>query len=250
MSGHSKWSTIKRKKGALDAKRGKIFSRLSKEITIAVKEGNSGDPEGNPRLRLAIQNAKGSNMPKDNIERAIKKGLGGDVESYIEQTFEGYAPHGVAVFVECLTDNQNRTVQEVRAAFNKYNGSLGTNGSLEFIFDRKGVFSLPLPEDMDQEEFELEIIDAGAEDVMVEEGFITVFCQMEDFGSLNKKFEELNLSLENAELQRIPNNTKDLDDEGFKEVMKLIDMLEDNDDVQKVWHNLEVGEGQEELLEN
>ena len=129
MSGHSKWSTIKRKKGAADAKRGKIFSRLSKEITVAVKEGGGGDPEGNPRLRMAIQNAKGANMPKDNIERAIKKGTGGDANSYIEQTFEGYGPFGIAVFVECLTDNQNRTVQEVRAGFTKSGGSLGTNGS-------------------------------------------------------------------------------------------------------------------------
>ncbi|PIB33974.1 transcriptional regulator [Reichenbachiella sp. 5M10] len=249
MSGHSKWSTIKRKKGALDAKRGKIFSRISKEITIAVKEGNSGDLEANPRLRLAVQNAKGANMPKDNVERAIKKGLGGDAESYLAQTFEGYGAGGVAVFVECLTDNQKRTVQDVRAAFSKYDGSLGTNGSLEFIFDRKGVFELPVPEGLDLEEFEWEIIDAGAEDVVIQEDFITVTSAMEDFGGLNKRFEELSLELENAELQRIPNTTKTLDDEGFKRVMKLIDVLEDNDDVQKVWHNLEMGEGQEGLLQ-
>lgn len=248
MSGHSKWSTIKRKKGAADAKRAKIFTRYSKEITVAVKEGNSGDPEANPRLRMAIQNAKGVNMPKDNIERAIKKGIGGDANSYFEQTFEGYGPFGVAVFVECLTDNQNRTVQEVRAAFTKNEGSLGTNGSLEFIFDRKGVFTLPVPEAMDLDEFELEVIDGGADEVTVEEDYLTVTCALEDFGNLNKKFEELNIELENAELQRIPNNTKSLNDEEFVKVMKLIDTLEDNDDVQQVWHNLEVGEGQEELL--
>ncbi len=248
MSGHSKWSTIKRKKGAADAKRGKMFSRISKEITVAVKEGNSGDPESNPRLRLAIQNAKGANMPKDNVERAIKKGLGGDANSYIEQTFEGYGASGVAVFVECLTDNQNRTVQEVRAAFSKYDGSLGTNGSLEFIFDRKGVFAFPVPEGVDMEEFELEVIDGGAEEMEIDEGFVSVTCVMEDFGTLNKKLEELGIEPESAELQRIPNNTKALDDEGFKKVMKLIDVLEDNDDVQKVWHNLEIAEGQEELI--
>lgn len=248
MSGHSKWSTIKRKKGAADAKRGKIFSRLSKEITVAVKEGGGGDPEGNPRLRMAIQNAKGANMPKDNIERAIKKGIGGDASSYIEQTFEGYAPYGVAVFVECLTDNQNRTVQEVRAAFTKNDGNLGTNGSLEFIFDRKGVFTLPVKDEMDIEAFELELIDGGADDFTVEEGYLTVMCLLEDFGNLNKKFESLSLDPENAELQRIPNNTKTLTDEEFQKVMKLIDTLEDNDDVQQVWHNLEVGDGQEELL--
>ncbi|SMD35893.1 DNA-binding regulatory protein, YebC/PmpR family [Reichenbachiella faecimaris] len=248
MSGHSKWSTIKRKKGAADAKRGKIFSRFSKEITVAVKEGGSGDPEGNPRLRMAIQNAKGANMPKDNIERAIKKGTGGDASSYIEQTFEGYAPSGVAVFVECLTDNQNRTVQEVRAAFTKNEGSLGTNGSLEFIFERKGVFTLPVKEGMQVEELELELIDGGADEFIVEGDYLTVMCVLEDFGNLNKKFEELGIELENAELQRIPNNTKAVNDEEFQKVMKLIDTLEDNDDVQQVWHNLEVGDGQEELL--
>jgi len=155
MSGHSKWSTIKRKKGANDSKRGKMFSKLIKEITVAAKEGGSGDPDSNPRLRLAIQNAKGANMPKDNIERAINKGIGTDAESYNESTFEGYAPNGVAVVVECLTDNHNRTVSSVRATFSKYNGSLGTTGSLDFIFDRKGVFTFPASEDFDQEEFEL-----------------------------------------------------------------------------------------------
>ncbi|MGL1887103.1 MAG: YebC/PmpR family DNA-binding transcriptional regulator [Reichenbachiella sp.] len=248
MSGHSKWSTIKRKKGALDAKRGKIFTRISKEITISVREGASGDPEANPRLRLAVQNAKGANMPKDNVERAIKKGLGGDIASYIDQSFEGYGPKGVAIFVECLTDNQNRTVQDVRAAFNKNEGSLGTNGSLEFLFDRKGVFSLPVPEGLDLDEFELEIIDGGAEDLLIEEGFITVYSAMEDFGALNKKFEELKLEPENAELQRIPNTTKAVDDEAFRQTMKIIEMLEESDDVQRVWHNLEINEGQEELI--
>ena len=135
MSGHSKWSTIKRKKGAADAKRGKIFTKIIKEIMISVREGGS-DPNGNARLRLAIQNAKGANMPKDNIERAIKKATGSDAVSYIETSFEGYAPHGIAVFVEGLTDNNNRTVASVRSAFNKYGGSLGTNGSLSFVFDR------------------------------------------------------------------------------------------------------------------
>jgi len=247
MSGHSKWSTIKRKKGALDAKRGKIFSRISKEITVAVKEGGSGDLEMNPRLRLAVQNAKGANMPKDNIDRAIKKGLGGDEDSYFELTFEGYGPHGIAVFVECLTDNQNRSVQNVRATYSKYGGNLGTNGSLEFIFDRKGVFSLPIPE-MDADEFELELIDAGAEDLDIEDGYVNVTCALEDFGNMNKKFEVLQIEPENAELQRIPNNTNELDDEGFTKVMKLIEVLEDDDDVQKVYHNMEISVSQMELV--
>lgn len=141
MSGHNKWSTIKRKKGANDAKRGKIFTKIIKEILISAKEGG-GDPDANARLRLAIQNAKGANMPKDNIERAIKKAVGSDADTYIETSFEGYAPGGIAIFAECLTDNNNRTVASVRSVFNKYGGKLGTNGSLSSLFDRKGVFTI------------------------------------------------------------------------------------------------------------
>ena len=223
MSGHSKWSTIKRKKGAADAKRGKLFTKLIKEISIAAREGG-GDPDSNPRLRLAVSNAKGNNMPKDNIERAIKKATGSDADQYTESTFEGYAPHGVAVFVECLTDNNNRTVSAVRAAFTKYGGSLGTNGSLEFIFNRKGVFSIEMKEEMDEEEFTLEMIDAGAEDAVSEDGYMTVTCEMGDFGSIQKKLDELGIEAENAELQRIPNTLVTLDDESFGKVMKLIDI--------------------------
>lgn len=247
MSGHSKWSTIKRKKGALDAKRGKIFTKLIKEISVAVKDGGA-DPDGNPRLRLAIQNAKGANMPKDNIERAIKKASGQDAANYIESTFEGYAAYGVAVFVECLSDNSNRTVQDVRAAFTKYNGSLGTNGSLEFIFERQGVFVIPIPDSIDLESFELEMIDAGAMDLEVEDGFITVKSAMTEFGSIQKKLEELSIEAETSELQRIPSTTKTLGDDEFLSVMKLIDTLEDNDDVQKVYHNLEIQDSQMELM--
>lgn len=247
MSGHSKWSTIKRKKGAADAKRGKLFTKLIKEISIAAREGG-GDPDANPRLRLAISNAKGNNMPKDNIERAIKKATGSDASQYQETTFEGYASNGVAVFVECLTDNSNRTVSSVRAAFTKYGGNLGTNGSLEFIFDRKGVFDIKLAEGIDEDEFMLEIIDGGAEDVVSEEGYLHVTCEMSDFGNVQKKLEELEVEAENAELQRIPNTTVTLDDEAFGKVMKLIDALEDNDDVQKVFHNLEITDEQMELI--
>jgi YebC/PmpR family DNA-binding regulatory protein len=248
MSGHSKWSTIKRKKGAIDAKRGKIFTKLIKEITIAVKEGGGSEPEANPRLRLAVQNAKGANMPKDNIERAIKKAAGADADSYEEVTYEGYAQHGVAVFVECMTDNLNRTVAAVRSLFNKYGGNLGTNGSLEFIFDHKGIFTFELPEMKDQDELMLEIIDAGAEDVEIEDGYVTVTTAMEDFGSVNKKIEELEIETETAELQRIPKTLVSLDDDAFTKVMKFIDALEDNDDVQKVYHNIDVKESQFELV--
>ncbi|HDQ16046.1 MAG TPA: YebC/PmpR family DNA-binding transcriptional regulator, partial [Bacteroidetes bacterium] len=163
MSGHSKWSTIKRKKGALDAKRSKEFSRVIKEITVAVKEGGA-DPEANPRLRTAIANAKGVNMPKDNVQRAINKAGDKDAANFQEVSFEAYAPHGIAVFIECTTDNNQRTVSNVRSYFNKFNCSLAKNGSLSFIFDRKGVFTIAQG-DIDRDELEMELIDAGAEDI-------------------------------------------------------------------------------------
>lgn len=239
MSGHSKWSTIKRKKGALDAKRSKIFSKLIKEITVAVKEGGP-DPDGNPRLRMAIANAKGQSMPKDNIERAINKGKDKNSASYTELTYEGYLPHGIAVYLECTTDNTQRTVSNVRAIFNKYGGSLSTNGSLSFLFDRKGIFVVPKG-DIDQDEFEMELIDAGAEDLELDEdGFFHITTSMEDFGNMMKKLEELGIEPESAELERIPNDTKTLDLEEAKKIMKAIDLFEDDDDVQKVFHNLEL----------
>ncbi len=249
MSGHSKWSTIKRKKGALDAKRGKIFTRLIKEITIAVKEGGGPDPDANPKLRMAVNNAKSNNMPKDNIERAIKKASGADAANYQEVTFEGYAPNGIAVFVECTTDNNNRTVSGVRAIFSKYGGNLGTNGSLEFIFERKGVFDIKINDNIDEDEFTLELIDAGADDVTSENEYLQVTCPMTEFGSIQSKLEDLGIEAENAELQRIPNTTSELDDDAFKQVMKLVDALEDFDDVQKVFHNLEITDAQMDLVE-
>lgn len=238
MSGHSKWSKIKRAKGANDAKRSKMFSRIVKEITIAVKEGGP-DPEANPRLRLAMNNAKGVNMPKDNIERAISK-ADKEGDNLEEMTFEGYAPNGVAVFVECLTDNKNRTVSKVRAIFTKYNGNLGTNGSLSFLFDTKGIFTIPKKEDMDIDEFELEIIDAGVEEFEVDDEFLTITTAKEDFGNVQKKLDEMGVELENAGLQRIPNDTKTLDVDTSLKIMKMIDAFEDDDDVQNVYHNLEL----------
>jgi len=247
MSGHSKWSTIKRKKGAIDAKRGKLFTKLIKEISIAAKEGG-GDVDSNPRLRLAVNNAKGNNMPKDNIERAIKKATGAEADTYQETTYEGYGPNGVAIFVECLTDNTNRTVSNVRAAFTKHGGSLGTNGSLEFIFARKGVFTIKLHPGINEDDFTLEIIDSGAEDVNSEDGYLTVTSEMSDFGKIQKRLDELKIEAENAELQRIPNTLVTLENDTFAKVMKLIEVLEDNDDIQKVFHNLDITEAQLELL--
>jgi YebC/PmpR family DNA-binding regulatory protein len=238
MSGHNKWSTIKRKKGAIDAKRGKIFTKIIKEIIIAAKEGG-GDPETNARLRLAVQNAKGANMPKDNIERAIKKAVGSDAENYVETSFEGYGPCGVAVFAECLTDNNNRTVAYIRSAFNKHGGKLGTNGSLSSLFERKGVFTLS-NEGINLDEFELELIDAGAQDFDNYDDTITVTCSKEDFGSVNRKLNELGIEPEEAGLKRIPKTIKKLDLESARKVMRFIEALEDDDDVQNVYHNLEM----------
>ena len=238
MSGHSKWSTIKRKKGANDAKRGKMFTKIIKEIIIAAKEGG-GDPETNARLRLAVQNAKGANMPKDNIERAIKKATGVDAESFIETTFEGYAAGGVAVFVECLTDNNKRTVAAVRSAFNKHGGNLGTNGSLSFLFESKGIFIVK-NEGLSLEDIELEMIDAGAEDFEVDGDTLNITCAKEDFGSVNRKLYELGIEPEEAGLKRIPNDTRQLDLESARKVLRLIDTLEDDDDVQNVYHTLEM----------
>jgi len=244
MSGHNKWSTIKRKKGALDAKRSKIFSRIIKEISIAVRESGS-DPDGNPRLRLAIANAKGANMPKDNIARAINKAGDKDAANFMEVTYEGYAPHGIAVFLECTTDNIQRTVSNIRAYFNKSGGSIGTNGSLSFLFDRKGVFVIPKG-NLNQDEFEMEIIDAGAEDIILEDDFFTVITEMEYFGSMMKKLEEMQIEPESASLQRIAKDKVTLDKETALKVLKLIDWFEEDDDVQNVFHNLEITD---ELME-
>jgi YebC/PmpR family DNA-binding regulatory protein len=242
MSGHSKWSTIKRKKGALDAKRAKIFTRILKEINIAIKEGGGPDPEANPRLRLAIANAKGVNMPKENIQRAIKKASDKDSESYQEVTYEGYGPGGIALFVEATTDNINRTVANVRAIFNKYGGNLGTNGSLEFIFDRKGVFTISMEalEGREMDEVEMELIDGGAEDVEKEEDFITVYTSFEDFGNMQKKLEALEIEPESQELQRIPKTTQALSVEEGQKVLNIIEKMEEDDDVNTVFHNMEM----------
>ncbi|MDQ3395719.1 MAG: YebC/PmpR family DNA-binding transcriptional regulator [Bacteroidota bacterium] len=247
MSGHSKWSTIKRKKGALDAKRGKLFTKLIKEISIAVREGGD-DPASNPRLRLAIQNAKGVNMPKENIDRAVKKGSATDSENYFETTYEGYGPNGIPVFVECTTDNINRTVQNVRFAFSKWGGSLGTNGSLEFMFDRKGIFNIIKPQSLEEDDFTFEVIDAGAEEVEFQDDYIHIICALEDFGKMQRKIEELGLEPEVSELHRVPKNRVELDNEALQKVIKLIEVLEDDDDVQKVYHNIDIKEDQYEFF--
>ncbi|MFH1297679.1 MAG: YebC/PmpR family DNA-binding transcriptional regulator [Bacteroidota bacterium] len=245
MSGHNKWSTIKRKKGALDAKRSKIFSKIIKEITIAVREGGV-DPDGNPRLRLAIANAKGASMPKETIQRAINKGSDKDAVALTETTYEGKGPHGIAIYVECTTDNTQRTVSNIRSYFSKYGGELGKKGMLNYLFDRKGVFVVPVG-DLDQEEFEMEVIDAGAEDIELDEDIFTITTAMENFGNMMKKLEELHIEPESASLQRIPKSTETINAENARKILKLIDLIEEDDDVQQVFHNLTLTD---ELMED
>ena len=214
-----------------------MFSRVSKEIQVAAREGGP-DADMNPRLRLAITNAKGINMPKDNIDRAISR-ASRETDSFQEVTFEGYAPFGIAIFIECLTDNNNRTVSSIRSIFNKRGGSLGTNGSVAFMFDRKGVITVPRGE-LDQEEFELEIIDAGVEEVELEGDVFIITTALEDFGNVQKKLDELGVAPENAELQRIPHESKQLEQNEALKVLKMIEDFDDDDDVQNVYHNLEL----------
>lgn len=237
MAGHSKWKNIQHRKGAQDAKRGKAFTKLLKEVGVAVRTGGGPDVDSNARLRLAVTNCRGSNVPKDTIERAIKKATGAGGEDWFESTFEGYGPDGVAVFVEAMTDNNTRTVADVRSYFRKYNGSLGKDGSLEFVFNRKGIFVIEA-EGLDEDDFTMEMLDASAEDVEFEEGFCTITTEMEDFGSVQAKLAELKIEPKEAGLQRIPITMKEMDAQNFPTFMKLIDALEDNDDVQNVYHNL------------
>ncbi|MBR0073404.1 MAG: YebC/PmpR family DNA-binding transcriptional regulator [Bacteroidales bacterium] len=246
MSGHNKWSKIKRQKGATDAKRSKAFSRILKEVTVAVKESGP-DPDGNPRLRLLMQNAKGVNMPKDTLMRAITKASDKDAAALQELTFECYAPHGIALFIECLTDNNMRSVANVRSIMNKFGGTLGTNGSLGFIFDRKGVFQIKRTAiNMDMDELEMELIDAGLEEMETDDEYITLYTAMEDFGAMVKKLEDMKIEVESAELQRIPNTTKTIDEESMRKVLKIVDLLEEDDDVQAVYHDMEIPEDFEE----
>ncbi len=247
MAGHSKWANIKHRKGAQDAKRGKIFTKIIKEISVAVKESGP-DPDSNPRLRAAIQNAKNVNMPKDTVQRAIKKASGDDAEAYMEVTYEGYAPHGIAVFIECTTDNINRTVADVRAIFNKTGGELGKNGSLEFLFSRKGVFLIGKETcSNDLEAIEMELIDFGLEEFDVEDKMCTIICDFEKFGVMQAKLVSMGITINSAEIHRIPNDAKKLDLDKSLKILSIIEKFEDNDDVQHVFHNLNITE---ELIDN
>jgi YebC/PmpR family DNA-binding regulatory protein len=224
------------------SKMAKTFTRIGKDIVMAVKDGGP-DPDTNSRLRQIMQNAKSANMPKDNVLRAIKNASNKDTANYEEMSLEGYAMHGIAVFVDCASNNNNRTVADVRSYFSKCDGAMGTNGSLEFIFDRKGVFTInPEQIKIDVEELEMELIDAGLEELEVDEEAVTIYCEYADFNNMQTKLEELEIEIENSELQRIPNNTKKISTEQAEKVLKLLDLLEENDDVQQVFHNMELTE--------
>ena len=224
------------------SKMAKTFTRIGKDIVMAVKDGGS-DPDSNSRLRQVMQNAKTANMPKDNVLRAIKKASDKDTANYEEMSLEGYAVNGIAIFIDCATNNNNRTVADVRSYFSKCEGALGTNGSLEFIFNRKGVFTLSSENiNMSIDDFEMELIDAGLEELEIDSEAITIYCDFIDFNNMQIKLENLKIEIINSELQRIPNNYKKITVEQSKNVLKLLDLLEENDDVQQVFHNMDLSE--------
>ena len=240
MAGHSKWANIQHRKGRQDAARSKLFSKLAKEITVAAKMGDP-DPDKNPRLRLAVKEAKSQSVPKDVIDRAIKKSQGGDAESYDEIRYEGYGPGGVAVIVEAMTDNRNRTASTVRSTFTKCGGNLGETGSVSFMFDRKGQVLYPL-EVGDEDTLMMAALEAGAEDVESTEDGHAIFCADTDLNEVSNALETQLGESESAKLIWKPQTTTELDLEGMEKLMKLIDTLEDDDDVQRVTANFEVSD--------
>ncbi len=242
MSGHSKWSTIKRRKGAVDAKRGKIFTKLIKEITVAARLGG-GDPEANPRLRSAIAAAKAVNMPKDNIERGIKKGTG-ELEGavYEEITYEGYGPGGVAVLVDCMSDNKNRTVADIRHSFSKSGGNLGESGCVSWMFDKKGVLLIDKQTISEEKLMDL-ALEAGAEDVLEEENEYQVVTDPENFNTVRESLESKEITFLEADISMVPQNTVDVSDVKLAaRLLKLMENLEDHDDVQNVYANFDISE--------
>ncbi len=234
---------------ARNAKLSKLFTRIGKEIAMAVKAGGP-NPESNSRLKVAIQNARGANMPKDNIDRAIKKAAGGEEADYHEITYEGYAPGGVAIFVDAATNNVNRTVSNVRSYFTKCNASLGTSGSLSHIFERKAEFVIDTSalKDKDADEFEMEVIDGGADDVVRDEEEFTIYAPFQNFGQMQQKLDELGVEVKSAELKRFPLVTSPADLDTAKNVLKLIDLLEEDEDVNDVYHNMDLTEEVEAAL--
>ncbi|HJS69210.1 MAG TPA: YebC/PmpR family DNA-binding transcriptional regulator [Gaiellaceae bacterium] len=243
MSGHSKWSSIKHKKGAADAKRGKLFSKLSRAIIVAAREGGA-DPDGNATLATAIQKARDASMPKDNIERAIARGAGTATEGEVFETvtYEGYGPEGVAVFVEALTDNRNRTAAEVRHVFAKHEGNLGTSGAVAWLFERKGVLIVPA-DSVDEETLMLVAADGGAEDIELDGSSFQVISAPDDLAGVRAALDEAGIAYDSADLTMLPKTTVSVEDEGTaKKLVRLMDALEDNDDIQAVFANFDIPE--------
>jgi YebC/PmpR family DNA-binding regulatory protein len=239
MSGHSKWSTIKHKKGAADAKRGKIFTKLIKEITVAARMGG-GDIDGNPRLRAAVYTARSANMPGDNIDRAIKKGTG-ELEgvTYEESSFEGYGPKGAAIIVEVLSDNRNRTVAEIRHLFTRHNGNMGEAGSVSWMFQKKGVITIP-KEGVDEDTLMEKALDVGADDVKDEGDIFEVLCVPGDLEGISEALKKAEFAVDTAEVLAVPKTTVKLEGRDAEVMVRLVNGLEDNDDVQHVWHNADI----------
>ena len=239
MSGHSKWATIRHKKGAADAKRGKLFTKLIKEITVAARMGG-GDEDANPRLRQAVIKARDANMPKDNIDRAIKKGTG-ELEGvdYVEITYEGYGTGGVAIMVDCLTDNRNRTAADIRSIFSKHGGNLGENGCVSYLFNRKGIIAYSTEKYSEEEIFE-PALEAGASDVTTEGETIEVTCEPEEFEAVRTAMVDAGFEHESADILKVPDAHVSLDNEGTQKALRLIELLEDNDDVQAVSANIDI----------
>ena len=249
MSGHSKWATIKRKKGAADARRGQLFTKLTREITVSAREGG-GDPESNFRLRLAVQKARAENMPLENIQRAIQRGTGGGEGGahYEEIMYEAYGPNGVAMLVQAVTDNRNRTVAEIRSIITKAGGSLGEAGSVAWMFDPRGLILVEPRQGEDPDEISLAAIDAGAEDVQVDdEGMVEIVTAFNDLKHVQDALTAQNLNVTNAERTMVPKTTMTLDEKGMEQILRLIDRLEELDDVQTVYTNLDLT-GAEELM--
>lgn len=242
MSGHSKWANIKHRKGKMDAIRGKLTTKIGREITIAVKMGGS-DPIGNTRLKLALQKAKANNVPKDNIQRAIQKGQGAlDGSSYEEITYEGYGPSGVAVMVTTLTDNRNRTAADVRHLFSKYGGNLGETGCVSWMFKRKGLFVVEKADNINEDDLMMVALDSGAEDMKAEEDSFEIFAQPEDFDQVEKALEDNNIEVASAEIAMIPDTTVALTGDAAIKMEKMLEALEDLDDVQDVFSNADLPE--------
>jgi YebC/PmpR family DNA-binding regulatory protein len=244
MSGHSKWHSIKHKKGALDAKRGKIFTKLIKEITVATRTGGSGDIDANARLRKAVTDAKAQNMPNDTIDRAIKRGMGeGEGANYDEVTYEGYGPNGVAVMVDAMTDNRNRTVAEIRHIFSKNGGNMGEAGSVGWMFDKKGYIVVDKATKSEDELFEI-AVGAGADDMQDDGEVFEVLTAPENFDAVNDAIRAAGIEPQAAEISMIPQNYIKLEGPDAQTMLKLVDALEDNDDVQKVYANFDIDESE------